>query len=228
MKIVISHGSGGISSAETFARDFFESKGYEVHLIDYFTPHGITNLWWSDSSQQDDHDCTFSEMFNVDFPQGDLIHIGFSLGAFLGIIHHKKFLKNYLFYPGCIAISESMLDVDYSNAVVISGTEDNGQDKYKIFKDMLKHPPLKHYELPGVHHAFMVSDINRSFHMVRYGNVGEVMSQQEFDELKPNHKYLGERYGYTTQPTILRSHNEYRLQYLNMIEEEIREYRTKV
>ena len=55
MKIVISHGSGGIGSAETFARDFFESKGYDVHLIDYFTPHGIKNLWWSDGDLQDAH-----------------------------------------------------------------------------------------------------------------------------------------------------------------------------
>tara|TARA_Y100001954_G_C15810253_1_gene604820 strand:+ start:590 stop:1276 length:687 start_codon:yes stop_codon:yes gene_type:complete len=228
MKIVISHGSGGIGSAESFTRVFFESKGYEVHLIDYFTPHGITNLWWSDGDKQDAHDVTFSEMFNVKFPEGDLIHIGFSLGAFLGIVNHKHFLKNYLFYPGCIAIAESMLDVDYSNAVVIAGTEDNGQNKYAIFRDMLKHPPSKHYELPGVHHAFMVSHIDRSFDMVRYGNIGKVMNQQEFDQLKPNHKYLGERYGYETKRTILKSHNEYRLQYLNMIEKEIRDYHTKV
>ena len=37
MKIVIFHGSGGIGTAE-IARDFFESKGYEVHPIDYFIP----------------------------------------------------------------------------------------------------------------------------------------------------------------------------------------------
>ena len=71
---------------------------------------------------------------------------------------------------------------------------------------MLKHPPSKHYELPGVHHAFMVSHIDRSFDMVRYGNIGKVMNQQEFDQLKPNHKYLGERYGYETKRTILKSH----------------------
>ena len=43
-----------------------------------------------------------------------------------------------MFYPGCIAITQSMLDVDYSTATVIVGTEDNGQNKYNIFKDMLK------------------------------------------------------------------------------------------
>jgi|TARA_B100001093_G_scaffold228914_1_gene219530 hypothetical protein len=228
MKIVISHGSGGIGSAETFARDFFESKGYEVHLIDYFTPHGIKNLWWSDGDKQDDHDITFSKMFDVEFPKGDIMHIGFSLGAFLGLIHHKRFIKNYLFYPGCIAITQSMLDVDYSTATVIVGTEDNGQNKYNIFKDMLKHPPSSHHYAPHAHHAFMLDEIDRTFKMVRYGNLGKVLSQQEFDELKPNHKYLSERYGHSSKETTLKSDNNYRLQYLTMIEKEISEYNTKV
>lgn len=228
MKIVISHGSGGIGTAETFARDFFESKGYEVHLIDYFTPHGIRNLAWGAGKYQDHHDCTFSEMFKVDFPEGDIIHIGFSLGAFLGIINHERFVHNYLFYPGCIAFTQSMLEKDYTNASVIVGTEDTGQNKYNAFKQLLKHPPAMHYYLAGAHHAFMITDIDRQFDMVRYGIPKGVMDQQEFDELKPNHKYLSERYGHKTLRTILKSNNDYRMQYLTMIEEEIREHRTKV
>lgn len=228
MKIVISHGSGGIGTAETFTRDFFVSKGYDVHLTDYFTPHGIKNLWWSASDKQDTHNVKFSEIFDVQFPEGDIIHIGFSLGAFLGLIHHKKFIKNYLFYPGCIAITESLLTVDYSNATVIVGTEDNGQNKYNVFRDMLKRPPSSHHYAPGAHHAFMMSDIDRSFEMVRYGNFGKVLTQQEFDGLKFNHKYLSELFGHTTKPTMLKSHNDYRLQYLTMIEKEIREYITTV
>ena len=116
MKIVISHGSGGIGSAETFARDFFESKGYDV-------PHGIKNLWWSDGDLQDVHDVTFNEMADVEFPEGDIVHIGFSLGGFFGLINHERFIKNYLFYPGVQGITQELLDKDYSNAVVIVGTE---------------------------------------------------------------------------------------------------------
>jgi len=224
MKIVISHGSGGIGPAETFARDFFESAGYDVHLIDYFTPHGIDKLWWSDNSvEQDNYDVTFKEMANVEFPEGDIIHIGFSLGGFFGLINHERFIKNYLFYPGVQGITQELLDKDYSNAVVIAGTEDNGQNKYNIFRDMCKQPPPMHYSLAGAHHAFMVTDIDRSFDMVRYGNLGKVMDQEEFSQLKPNHKYLSERYGYTNSKTVLLSHSEYRLQYLNLIKEELNE-----
>jgi len=223
VKILISHGSGGIGSAETFARDFFKSKGYEVHLIDYFTSHGIKNLWWSDGDNQDDHEVTFEQMFNVDFPEGDIVHIGFSLGAFLGLIHSEKFVKNYLFYPGVLGITQHMLDKDYKNTVVILASEDNGKNKYEVFEEMCKSPPPIKYTLVGAHHAFMITDIDRSFNMVRYGNLGKIMEPQEFSQLKPNHKYLSEQYGYTTMPTILKFHNDFRWQYLNMIEEQIRE-----
>jgi len=222
MKIVISHGSGGIGSAETFARDFFESKGYDVHLIDYFTPHGIDRLRWSER-EPDNYNVTFKEMFNVDFPEGDLVHIGFSLGAFLGIVNHAKFVKNYLFYPGILGITQEMLDVDYSNASVITCGNDKGKYKYEKFKSLLKKPPLAEYMLPYTHHAFMIEDINFEFNMVRYNTTDNIMSSEEFSQLKPNHKYLSERYGHTTSYTHLLFDKEMRWQYLNHIEEDINE-----
>ena len=59
--------------------------------------------------------------------------------------------------------------------------------------------------------------------MTKYNTIGKIMDEQEFAELKPNHKFMSERYGYTNEQTHLRSHNEYRQQYLNIIGEEIRE-----
>ena len=52
------------------------------------------------------------------------------------------------------------------------------------------------------------------------------MDQEEFNQLKPNHKYLSERYGHTTQPATLKFNKEFRQQYLTMIDEDIREYNT--
>lgn len=229
MKIVISHGSGGVGSAETFTRDFFLVKGYEVEIIDYFTPHGIKNLWWSDGENQDDHDISFKEMFdNVAFPEGDIFHIGFSLGAFLGIYHSDRFAGNYLFYPGVLGVTREMLEKDYSNTNVIIASEDNGKNKYETFKSMCSKPPSMHYYLTGAHHAFMITDIDRSFDMVRYGNLGKVMDDKEFEELRPNHSYLAGRYGYTTKPTTLKFHADYRMQYLNLIEEDISERATRL
>lgn len=222
MKIVISHGSGGIGSAETFARDFFESKGYNVELIDYFTPHGIDRLRWSER-EPDNYDVTFEKMFDIEFPRGDLVHIGFSLGAFLGIVNHTKFIKNYLFYPGVLGMTQKMLDVDYSNASVITCSNDKGKYKYDKFKSLLKNPPLMNYVLPHAHHAFMIEDIDFKFNMVRYNTTDNIMSSEEFSQLKPNHKYLSDRYGHTTTPTHLLFDKELRWQYLNHIEEDINE-----
>ena len=59
--------------------------------------------------------------------------------------------------------------------------------------------------------------------MTRYNTIGKIMDEQEFAELKPNHKFMSERYGYSNEKTILRSHHDYRNQYLQIIGEEISE-----
>ena len=64
-----------------------------------------------------------------------------------------------------------MLEKDYRNASVIVGTEDTGQNKYNAFKELLKHRLLNIiiWQEP---YAFMITDIDRQFDMVRYGNKG--------------------------------------------------------
>lgn len=215
MKIVISHGSGGVGSAETYTKNFFEERGFGVILIDYFTPHGITNLRWHDTNP-DLYDVTFEEMFDVEFPQGDLVHIGFSLGGFFGLYHTEKFKHNYLFYPGVVGFTKEMTEKDYTNCHVIFGTEDTGKYKYDNFKSYMTHPPKSHYLLTNTHHAFMVSGIDRSFDMVRY-NCSEPMSKEDFSQLKPNNDYMSRRYGKKSSTQTLKSNLEFRDLYLNKI-----------
>ena len=226
MKILISHGSGGVSSAEYYTKDFFEKRGFEVVLNDYFTPNGINNLRWHENNP-DDYDVTYREMFDIDFPEDDqLVHIGFSLGGFFGLYHAEKFFKNYVFYPGLIGYTESMLKKDYSNTSVIVGTEDRGAYKYENFKKRLEKPPLAHYYLTDTHHAFMVEDIDREFDMVRY-DLMEPLSEEEFSALKPNHAYMSSKYGHYTSTQSLVSHPYYRWEYLFKIYEELNEYNSR-
>lgn len=227
MKIIITHGSGGPGTAEWNASSFFEEMGYDVEVKDYFVDFDIRSLRWCDSPEhkQDAFDITYKEMFDsIQLPEDeDLIHIGFSLGGFFGLYKAEKFKKNYLFYPGVQGITQELLEKDYSNTSVIFGSEDKGQSKYNAFKEQCKNPPLAHYSLKDAHHAFMVSNVDMEFPMTRYNTIGKIMDEQEFAELKPNHKFMSERYGYSNEKTILRSHHDYRNQYLQIIGEEISE-----
>ena len=227
MKILVSHGSGGVGSAELYTKKFFEDRGIEVIINDYFTPHGIKNLRWHENNP-DNYNVTFKEMFDIDVPQDEkLVHIGFSLGGFFGICHVDKFFKNYLFYPGVIGYTESMLKKDYSNTVAIVGTSDTGSYKFENFKSKLEKPPITTYYLNGAHHAFMVDNISRSFDMVRY-DLLEPIDDKDFDHLMPNHAYMSSKYGYYNSTQVLESHTDYRWNYLNIIYEDLNEYNSKI
>lgn len=221
MNIMISHGSGGIGSAERFTADFFSSRGFNVTLNDYFSPFGIDMLRWHEDNP-DDYNVSFVEMFEtIELPKEPTIHIGFSLGGFFGLINHEHFTHNYLFYPGVLGFTHEMLHKDYSNAWVISGTKDLGQEKYEAFRQQCVKPPLAHYYLNDTHHAFMNSGLDRKFDMVRYNIVGRCMTEDEFRNVKPNHAYMSEKYGHSTTHTVLKTHEDFRWQYLNLIYEDI-------
>lgn len=222
MKILISHGSGGIGPAELRTRDFFVDAGYDVELLDFFTPHGIKNLHWGTRGRDNDPEIRFKEMFDIDFPKGPLVHIGFSIGGFLGLCHSDKFVKNYLFYPGVQGFTQEMLERDYHNTSVILGTEDGGKYKYDNFHTKAIHAPNS-YTLVGAHHAFMVTDIDRKVEMVTYGNnYGDLMTDVEFNELSPNYKTTIETYGEKGVRTAhLKYHSEFSMTYLNLIKEQL-------
>ena len=223
MKIVISHGSGGVGPAEHYIKTLLENHGYDVYINDYFTPHNINSLRWSEIDP-DDYDVTFNELFNVSLPDEDMIHIGFSLGGYFGLINSEKFKKNILFYPAVLGYTQQMLEKDYSNTMVILCSEDPGKIKYERFhNELLTAPPLT-YTLVGAHHAFMVEGIDREFNMTSYGgSYGGLMSDEDFKQLKPNHRYLSSKYTHKTRRAVLKYHKDYRHQYAQIVKEEIDE-----
>jgi dienelactone hydrolase len=224
MKILISHGSGGITAAEADTRDFLVAEGYDVQMLDYFTQHGINSVRWSPTNNPSNYDVTFEEMFDIEFPSDDIIHIGFSLGGFLGLVHNEKFVHNFLFYPAILGFTQAMLERDYTNTTVFLGSEDAGKSKYEKFQNQAVNPPSNVHLLQGAHHAFMVDGIDRQFDMVQYdGNYGDLMGHDEFCELRPNHEYLSGRYGNATRRASRKFNRELRDRCWYLIKKQIDE-----
>lgn len=219
MKIIISHGSGGIGSAELICKEYLEHHGFNVELNDYFSRFNMKRMNWSDSDEQDCHNFTFKDLCELDIDSNQqIVHIGFSLGAFVGLVNNDKFFKNYMFYPGLIGFTQEMTQRDYSNATVYFGSEDPGKEKFDLFLKKCTFPPLTNVIVSGAHHAFMTKDVDRTINMVRYNNLrGRTLSEVEFSNLKPNHTYMANKYGYKTNKRILRSDDMHRNNLLNIL-----------
>ena len=216
MKIVISHGSGGIGSAELICKEFLEANGLDVELNDYFSKNNIKMVYWSDKEHQNKEDVTFKQLCDLDVNE-ETIHIGFSLGGFVGLVNNKKFVKNFLFYPGLIGYTQEMLECDYSNTTVYFGSEDPGKEKFYNFMSMCDKPPSLNIMVSGAHHAFMTKNMDRTIDMVRYNNLSRILSNEEFSELKINHEFMSKKYGYHTKKRILTSHDIHRNHLLNLL-----------
>jgi len=160
LPIVISHGSGGIGNCELKLKKEFEELGHEVILNDYFSPHGIDCLYWT---LEDEHDVTLQEMiYDIPFPD-ECIHIGLSLGGYLGLVHSEKFVSNHIFYPGMLGFTKEILSKDYSNTTVYSAELDNWCDNITEFCDQAKN--ISHIRLANCYHGFM--NKNNSFEVIK-------------------------------------------------------------
>lgn len=221
--ILISHGSGGIGNAEWNAANFFLSVGYKVGILDYFSKWNIKKLWWTCIEKfKDNHNVTFNQMLtDITFPDTKIIHIGFSLGGFLGLLNSHLFLLNYSFYPGIIAYTNEMIQKDYSNSTVIVAEQDNWCNNYQIFDELCVHPPKK-IVLNNVYHGFMIPEKDHTFIISKYNFPIDVITLDEFDNLKPNHDQLEKMYGSTDETVRLTFDEKECTIQLNQILEEIR------
>lgn len=223
--IFISHGSGGVGDAEKYTAEYFLNAGYKVMILDYFTPHNITNLWWTFKEHiRDDHDITFHNMLtDFDIPcQDKIVHIGFSLGGFLGLINHKRFHHSYCFYPGLIGFTDSMIKDDYTNTTVFNASLDEWCDLYDDFEKLCVMPP-RTIDI-NAHHGFMIPNKNRNIPIAKYKLSTEPITEEMFLSLKPNYYQLSELYGYEPKDITLLSDDVERNNCLKLIEEEIWTY----
>ena len=194
--VLISHGSGGLGTAEYTTAEYFLSHGYRVGLLDYFSKYNINNLWWNYEERfRDNHSISFETML-TDFvlpTQYKIVHIGFSLGGFLGIINSEKFYKNYCFYPGIVGFNEHLVNKDYSNTTVFIANKDEWCD-YSGFESNCLMPPNR--VNIDAYHGFMIPDKDKIISVAKYNTPKTKISNTEFYNLKPCHSWLEMNYGY--------------------------------
>ena len=215
--ILVSHGSGGPGPAESNIAEYFLKHGYTVGLVDYFSPHNVSKLFWSDREDyKDTYSAKFKDMFAITIPEYKrVVHIGFSLGGTLGLFNSEKFYRNYCFYPGMIGMSKFLLDKDYSNTTVITAEHDNWCDDYHAFHSECKNPP-KRLIAKDCYHGFMIPDKNKTIPIVKYFT-NKNITKKDFANLGPNHNVLAQYFDYTHENIILRYNAKECIMYMNMI-----------
>lgn len=204
--VLISHGSGGIGNAEIETANYFLEKGYTVGINNYFKKHNIDLLLWSYVDKfQDKFEVTFDKLLtDIKFPSyKKIVHIGFSLGGYLGLLNAKHFTKNFIFYPGILGITPELVNENYSNTTCYIADKDNWCNSYyEIFESFAKTPPKK--VIVNAYHGFMIPNKHRLIQVSKY-NFPERMDSEEYTKLKPNHKFLTEKYGYAPVEILLQS-----------------------
>lgn len=225
--ILISHGSGGVGSAEYTTAEYFLNKGYAVGINNYFKKHNIDFLYWSrDKGVRDLHDVSFYKLLtDIEFPLNKkIVHIGFSLGGFLGLLNANKFTKNYNFYPGILGITENLINTDYSNSTTFIAENDNWvNDYYNTFEKFAVTPPNK-IVFENTYHGFMIPNKNRNIYIAKYHFPKTIISDEEFQELKPNHCQLASKYNFYMEDILLQSSSKYSIIALDTIARDLDEH----
>jgi hypothetical protein len=220
--ILISHGSGGIGAAEYNISEHFLKAGYQVGLLDYFAKHKIENLWWNYEERfRDDHRVSFETMLtDIVFPHKyKIVHIGFSLGGFLGILNSEKFIKNYCFYPGIIGFTQEHISKDYSNTTVYVSKKDEWCD-YEPFEKNCTMPPKK--IIKDTFHGYMIPNKDTEIPIAKYNLPNKIISKTEFYNMKPCHRWLAHNYGYKEKIIRLQYDKESCIISVNEILEDIK------
>jgi len=219
--ILISHGSSGIGNSEYKIAEFFLKKGYRVGLLDYFSKWNINHFWWSyHEDYTDEINISFENILSqLYLPYKDkIVHIGCSLGGFLGLLNSEKFYKNYCFYPGVIGFTEKLIKKDYSNTTVFEALKDNWCD-YEVFHNYCIKPP-KRVQI-NAHHGFMSPNKDRIIDIAKYQMPLFPISDVEFYNLKPSHIYLNFKYGFKKEKVRLKYDKNYAIICLNQIAENL-------
>ena len=222
---MLSHGSGGPGASEERLRDFFIARGYTVGIVDYFTANGISSLGWMDQGPfADFYDATFKQIFDIKFPDWDkIVHLGFSLGGYVGLLHSEKFVKNYCFYPGIVGVTQDLLNKDYSNTTVILPELDTWCDNYYDFHQQCKSPP-ELLSITGAYHGFVLPNKQREILVTKYNTTGRILSSNEFNQLKFHHETLTETFVEKQNQIIrLQSNDKYSIMCLTKILSEIQD-----
>lgn len=219
--IIISHGSGGIGLAEYNTANYFLSKGYTIGILDYFSKWSISTLRWNyEEKFRDNFNVTFKKMLlahNFLFDK-KVVHIGFSLGGFLGILNSKYFFKNFCFYPGIVGFTENIINQDYTNTTIFNAVLDRWCSS-KEFISLCSSPPS--VINVNAYHGFMIPGKDKLIPIAKYNLPNAPITEKEFSKIKPNHEWLDKKYGHISQEIRLQYDKNSCIMCLNYIEKEL-------
>jgi hypothetical protein len=150
-----------------------------------------------------------------------MIHIGFSLGGFFGILNSSSFALNFCFYPGIICFTESLVKKDYRNTTVFIAGKDNWCNRYYDFSNLCSLPPNK-VILENQYHGFMIPNKDKHITIAKYNFPKSIVSEEFFKEIRPHHEDLSNRFGYTSEHTWLKFDKDSKDFCLNYITERIK------
>jgi hypothetical protein len=202
--ICISHGSSGFGETEKYIGDYFNNLGYQVIFNNYLSDNGIEKLNWYNSAEfNDEYNVTLNELCNMVLPiDKSIIHIGFSLGGYVGIVNSDKFIKNYCFYPGILPLHDSIKNKDFSNTTFFLPQYDNWCTNTQSFINELRTSPKVIYI--DATHGFMLLNKDRSFDVLTY-DFPIFVNQNELEQFVFNHKILTSKYKHQYTTVNLRS-----------------------
>lgn len=191
--ICISHGSGGFGETEKYIGDYFNTLGYQVIFNNYLLDNGIEKLYWYNSKEfNDEYDVTLDELCNIVLPiDKPIIHIGFSLGGYVGIVNSDKFIKNYCFYPGILPMHRSVKHKDFSNTTFFLPQHDNWCTNTQLFINKLDTSPEIVYI--NANHGFMLLNKDSEVEVLTY-EFPIFVDRNELDQFVFNHTTLTSKY----------------------------------
>lgn len=124
--LVMSHGSGGISDIDIDFAKIACASGYQVAIIDHFTPRGVKNqIWHSIENIYPSFDDRAYDIYKVSsqYTTDKKLLFGISAGATASLFVSKDFDKTFCVYPALVAITEQMLEA--KNVTVVTGKDDD-------------------------------------------------------------------------------------------------------
>lgn len=192
--ILISHGSGGLGNTEYNVADFFLTRGYTVILHDYFLKANIKELYWDEGDITEIYLKSLIHDLKFDFDY-DIVHIGFSLGGYLGLVHANQFYKNFCFYPGILGFTKQQLEQDYTNTTVFIPTKDNWCTNYYDFANLCRIKPNE-IIIDKKYHGFMSVGKNKKFSVLKYDIDNVLLSKSDLENFQISYPWLSLRYDY--------------------------------
>lgn len=124
--LVMSHGSGGISDIDIDFAKIACASGYQVAVIDHFTPRGVKNqIWHNLEDFYPNFDDRAYDIYNVSnqYTTDKKLLFGISAGGTAALNVSKDFDKTFCVYPALVAVTEQMLEA--KNVTIITGKDDD-------------------------------------------------------------------------------------------------------